>query len=166
MSPFRARSSLDDALVAGALPRRIAAWAVDLCLIVILVMVMWVALTVFGVLTLGFGFAAMAILPFVPFLYYFLSLASEASSTPGQQLFGLVVRRNDDLGQPEPTQALISTLGLYMTVATSGALLVVAVFTRRNRTLHDIMSGLVVVRASALEALTTPPPRWKLRRVP
>ena len=43
-------------------------------------------------------------------------------------------------------------LVLYLTLATSGLLLVVALFTIRHRTLHDLVSGLVVVRVQALTA--------------
>ena len=60
------------------------------------------------------------------------------------------MRRNDDLGPPTPLQALVYTLLFYLTLATSGLLLLVALFTVRHRTLHDLASGLVVVRARAL----------------
>jgi uncharacterized RDD family membrane protein YckC len=71
------------------------------------------------------------------------------SATPGQALFGLVVRRDDDLGPPSLARAVISTLIFYLTLATSGLLLLVALFTQRKRTLHDLASGLVVVRRRA-----------------
>jgi uncharacterized RDD family membrane protein YckC len=69
-------------------------------------------------------------------------------------MVGLTVRRNDDLGPPTPLQALLSVLLYYLTLATSGLLLVVALFTIRHRTLHDLLSGLVVVRVRAMERLT------------
>jgi uncharacterized RDD family membrane protein YckC len=47
-------------------------------------------------------------------------------------------------------QALASVLLFYLTIATSGLLLVVAAFTIRHRALHDLFSGLVVVRVRAL----------------
>ena len=76
-----------------------------------------------------------------------LFVAGPASATPGQQALGLVVRRNDDLGRPTPLQALVFTLVFYLTLATTGLLLLFALFTVRQRTLHDLASGLVVVRA-------------------
>ena len=45
-----------------------------------------------------------------------------------------------------PVAGAASVLVFYLTLATSGLLLVVALFTRRHRTLHDLISGLVVVR--------------------
>ncbi len=80
-----------------------------------------------------------------------LFLAGPLSATPGQSMLGLIVRRNDDFGQPTRLQALVSTLLFYLTLATSGLLLLVALFTVRRRTLHDLLSGLVVVRIAGVD---------------
>jgi len=77
-------------------------------------------------------------------------------------MLGLTVRRNDDLGPPTGVQALVSTLLYYLTLATWGLLLLVALFTLRKRTLHDLVSGLVVVRVRAMDALTPPPGPWNM----
>jgi uncharacterized RDD family membrane protein YckC len=77
-------------------------------------------------------------------------VAGSWSATPGQQALGLAVRRNDDLGPPSFAQAFVYTLVFYLTLATLGWLLLIALFTVRHRTLHDLASGLVVVRARAL----------------
>jgi len=105
----------------------------------------------------------MSILPFVPFCYHLLSLLGSASATPGQQMLGLTVRRDFDLGPPTGLQALVSTLMFYLTLATSGLLLVVALFTTRHRALHDLVSGLVVVRGRAMQALTAPGGGWNMQ---
>jgi uncharacterized RDD family membrane protein YckC len=154
----------DDFLVGGVLSRRCLAFLVDLVLISILVGVLWVALFLFGVLTFGLGFAAMAILPWVPFCYHFFSLVAPGSATPGQRMFELTVRRDDDLGPPTALQALVSVVGFYLTLLSTGLLLLVALFTVRHRTLHDLVSGLVVVRVQAMEALTSSDGRWNMRR--
>lgn len=146
----------DVALTEGVMSRRIVAWFIDAVLILLVVLALWLALLVFGLLTLGLGFSAMAILPLIPFAYQVLSLLCAASATPGQQIMGLTVRRDDDLGPPTLLQAVIFTLVFYLTLALTGLLLLVAVFTVRHRTLHDILSGLVVVRARALHMLTPP----------
>jgi uncharacterized RDD family membrane protein YckC len=153
----------DDFLVGGALLRRCLAWVVDVVLISLLVFVLWWLLVMIGLLTFGLGFGAMSILPFVPFCYHLLSLLSSASATPGQQIFGLTVRRDFDLGPPTALQALVSTAVFYLTLATSGLLLVVALFTVRHRTLHDLVSGLVVVRVRAMQALTAPGGGWNMQ---
>jgi uncharacterized RDD family membrane protein YckC len=143
----------DDFLTSGVMSRRCVAWVIDGILIVLLVWVLWWILVMFGLLTFGLGFGAMSILPWVPFSYHFLSLLSAASATPGQRMLGLTVRRDSDFGPPTGLQALVSVLLFYATMAISGGvLLVVALFTVRHRALHDLVSGLVVVRVEALTA--------------
>lgn len=148
----------DEMLTEGVISRRIAAWVVDAMLIALLMAALWVVLFLFGLLTLGLGFGALAILPFVPFAYSVGFLVSSASATPGQQMFGLAVRRDDDLGPPTVLQAVVSTLLYDLTLAFTGLLLLVALVTVGHRTLHDLASGLVVVRAHRLDMLTPPPP--------
>jgi uncharacterized RDD family membrane protein YckC len=146
-------------LTEGVLIRRVFAWLIDVLLIGLICVALWVALMLFGLVTLGLGLPLLGILPFVPFCYHMLFLAGPASATPGQSALGLVVRRNDDLGRPTPVQALVSTLLFYATLATSGLLLLIALFTVRRRTLHDLISGLVVVRT---RALTGSPASWNM----
>ncbi len=152
----------DDFFTGGVMSRRCVAWVFDVFLIGVLIWVLWWMLFMFGLLTLGLGFGALGILPFVPFFYHFLSLLGSSSATPGQQMMGLTVRRDADLGPPNGLQALASVLVFYLTLATSGLLLVVALFTRRHRTLHDLVSGLVVVRVRAMRTLTEPAGRWNM----
>ena len=136
----------DEDFIAGVMTRRCLAWLIDVVLICAIMSLLWVFLFVFGLLTLGLGFGAMAVLPAVPFLYHFLSLLRYGSATPGQAMLGLTVRRDADLGPPTTMQALIFTVVFYLTMATSGLLLLIAPFTVRHRTLHDLASDLVVVR--------------------
>lgn len=161
MSDFQ--PGLDESFfIHGVMWRRCAAWVVDAVLIGLLVWVLWWILAMVGVVTLGLGFALMPVLALVPFAYQMLSLLGRASATPGQGMLGLTVRRDDDLGPPTALQALISTLGYYVTLATSGLLLLVALFTTRHRTLHDLVSGLVVVRTRAMQALTAQQGGWNM----
>jgi uncharacterized RDD family membrane protein YckC len=147
----------------GVISRRLVAWVIDAVLIGLLLFALWWVLLLFGLLTFGLGFGAMAVLPFVPFCYHLLSLMSARSATPGQGMMGLIVRRDEDLGPPTGLQALVSTLIFYLTLATSGLLLVVALFTVHKRTLHDLVSGLVVVRVRAMDALTASPGPWNMK---
>ncbi len=148
----------DELLTEGVMSRRVAAWFVDALLIGLLLAALWFILFLFGLLTLGLGFGAFGILPLVPFAYSVLTLLTSASATPGQQLFGLTVRRDDDLGPPTLLQAVVFTLIYDLTLAFTGLLLLVALFTVRHRTLHDMASGLVVVRTRRLHMLTPPLP--------
>lgn len=149
----------DELLTGGVMSRRCVAWVIDIVLIALLIWVLWWLLVLVGLLTFGLGWGAIGLLPLVPFCYHFFSLLGIASATPGQRMLGLTVRRNDDFGPPTPLQAFISVLGFYLTLATSGVLLVVALFTIRHRALHDLVSGLVVVR---VQALTPPGGGWNV----
>jgi uncharacterized RDD family membrane protein YckC len=154
---YTGASANDDFLVGGALTRRCLGWIFDVFLITVLVVVLWTVLVMFGLLTFGLGFGAMGVLPFVPFLYHVLSLMGASSATPGQQMLGLTVRRDFDLGPPSLLQAVVSVVAFYLTLGFSGGvLLLVALFTTRHRTLHDLLSGLVVVRVDAMRSLTAP----------
>jgi uncharacterized RDD family membrane protein YckC len=139
----------EDALLAGVRSRRCLGWLIDLLLVGLLVGTLWASLLLLGLLTFGLGWWLLGLVPLAPFAYHCLFLTSSMSATPGQAMFGLVVRRDDDLGPPSLAQAVISTLLFYLTLATSGLLLLVALFTQRKRTLHDLASGLVVVRRRA-----------------
>jgi uncharacterized RDD family membrane protein YckC len=142
---------MDDYLLTeGVLIRRVFAWLIDVLLIGLICVALLLVLLLFGLLTLGLGLPLLGVLPFVPFAYHMLFLAGPPSATPGQSALRLIVRRNDDFGRPTPAQALVSTLLFYLTLATSGLLLLFALFTVRKRTLHDLVSGLVVVRSRAL----------------
>jgi len=144
----------DSDFIEGVMGRRCVAWLMDLIFLVMIFIPIFLILIMFGLLTLGFGFAMMSWLPAIPFLYHYLSLLRRGSATPGQAIMGLTVRRDADLGPPDPLQALIFTFLFYVTMATSGFLLLIALFTQRHRTLHDLASGLVVVRRRALDAWT------------
>jgi uncharacterized RDD family membrane protein YckC len=139
-------SMWEDAMTAGVLWRRCFGWLIDLFLVASLVGAIWMSLLLIGLLTLGLGWWLLSLIPLVPFAYHCLFLTSGLSATPGQALCGLIVRRDDDLGPPALAEAIVSTLIFYLTLATTGLLLLVALFTRRHRTLHDLIAGLVVIR--------------------
>ena len=147
---YRASPLDDEWLTDGVMSRRVVAWLIDLLLIGLVIGALFLVLLLFGVLTLGLALPLLGALPVVPFCYHWLFVAGSASATPGQQALGLVVRRDDDLGRPTPVQAFVYTLIFYITLAATGLLLLVALVTVRHRTLHDLASGLVVVRARAL----------------
>ncbi len=151
---YRADPMDDYSLTEGVLSRRVFAWLIDVLLVGLILAALGLVLLLFGLLTLGLGLPLLGVLPFVPFCYHLLFIAGPASATPGQQVLGLIVRRNDDLGRPSPAQAVVYTLVFFVTLATTGLLLLVALFTVRRRTLHDLAAGLVVVRAHRLHSAT------------
>ena len=148
-----------EALLRGTRTRRIVAFVLDGLILLIGIKLLAVLLFTFGILTLGLGMPLLGLLPVVPLLYNWLSLLSGLSATPGQAMAGLAVRRDADLGPPGGLAALIWTLGFYVSLALSGLPLLLALFTEHKRTGHDVISGLVIVRA---RALTSRPQFWNM----
>ena len=141
-------------LTEGVMSRRVLAWLIDAVLVGLLFLAIKVALIVFGVVTLGVGFVLLGLLPLVPFAYFIVFVGSGRHATPGQQAMGLVVRRDDDLLPPTMAQAIVWTLGLFVTMCAGVVWVLVALITARHRTLHDLAAGLVVTRARSLEPRT------------
>ena len=140
----------DDALTSGLLGRRVVAWVLDAMLLGIIGFAAWTALAAFTVLTLGLGAPLFAVLALLPAAYGWLALCSALQASPGQAMLGLAVVRDADLGPPTPLQALVYMAGYLATMALGAIWVAVAVVTTRHRTLHDILSGLVVVRRRLL----------------
>ena len=160
--PLGRDDAFEAALTWHVLRRRVAAAIVDFTLSLLAAGFFILFGVIFGLLTLGLGFGVLFLLPVVPVLYNWLFVAG-MSATPGQRLMGLVVRRDADFGPPDMASALVWALGFALTLMLTGGLLwlLVVLLTERKRALHDIVSGLVVVRA---EALTPPPVSWNMGR--
>lgn len=144
----------DAEMTEGAILRRIAAFVVDGIILLILCKALAVGFFVFGLFTLGLGMPLLGLIPLAPAIYTWLSLLSPLSATPGQALLGLAARRNEDLGPPGAFAALIFVLGYILSLMLLGLPTLLALFNSRRRTLHDIASGLVLVRAQALTRAT------------
>jgi uncharacterized RDD family membrane protein YckC len=147
----------DELLTRGVMSRRLLAWLLDGALIAVILSGLWSFCLFFGLLTLGLGWPLFGVLPAVPILYHWLAISSPLSATPGQAMMGLCVRRDFDLGPPGGLQALVFALMFYLTLALGAIWMGIALFTTRHRTIHDMLSGLVVVRA---RALTQPAMFW------
>lgn len=144
----------DEWLTDGVMGRRVAAFLIDGVLLAVLVVAAKIVLLTFGLLTLGLGLPLLGLVPLVPFLYVLLSVAAGRSATPGQQAMGLLLRRNEDLERPTALQALVWTIGLAATLMLGVVWVLVALVTVRHRTLHDLLAGVVVVRARAVTPRT------------
>jgi len=133
-------------LYAGLLPRRCLAYIVDVVIIATLGVALAFALSIVGALSFGLlSPLGIVILTLWPLLYHCFFIASRGA-TPGMALFGLEVR--DWSGKSvEPTQAVLAVVLFYVTVSlTAWLILVVTLFTVRNRALHDIFASTVVIR--------------------
>lgn len=133
-------------------PRRVLAFVIDMIVISILAATIAWTVFVFGVLTFGFGFIALHLLPLVPPLYYIFALCSRTGATPGQRLLGIAVRKNQSLASPNFAEALVWTLLFGLSIALSFIPFLLVLITKRHRAAHDILSGLVVVHHASVAA--------------
>jgi uncharacterized RDD family membrane protein YckC len=137
----------DPARLKGVLWRRPLAYFVDAAIVCALYWVAFVLLLPLWVISLGTLSPVMVLsLGVVALAYHSLLIGGSRSATLGQRLFGLEVRRLDG-GRPDLLQAFVLTALFYITVAlTSTLILLVALFTRHHRTVHDMLTGTLTLR--------------------
>jgi uncharacterized RDD family membrane protein YckC len=131
----------------GVLLRRVLAYFVDLCVIGVLALLFWIVFAVLWVLSLGLlGPVLWFLFGLIPLAYHTLLLSGPWSATLGMRLFDVELRSVTG-ERPGFLQALAQTALFYVTVgATCSLILLVALFNRHKRTLHDLLAGTVVVR--------------------
>ena len=129
----------------GVLSRRMLAFLVDMVLLSAVMAVLWV----FNLLTFGLFSLVIGLLwPAIIVAYAAWRIGGADGATYGMRLFGLQVRSWD--GRPASVlQAAIMAIVFLVTVpATSGLVLLVALFADRRRCLHDMLSGVIVVNTA------------------
>lgn len=133
----------------GVLSRRLFAWLFDIVFIFLFSGVLALGIFVLGLLTFTLGWALFAILPASGVIYSALLVGGRRGSTWGMRLLGLRVV-NASGGRADVLTAAVHALLFYLAGAT-GLIWVLDVLVgllRPDRRLgHDLLSGLVVVRA-------------------
>ncbi len=134
--------------------RRAFAYLFDAFLLGVIGFIVWLlfwfgVIVSFGLLAPLFGMIYVAV-PLLPLAYNTVFIGGPRSATPGMRLFDVELR--SWTGQrPEYLQALLVTALFYVSVGlTAGFILLLGIFNRRRRLFHDMLCGVVAVRASAL----------------
>jgi uncharacterized RDD family membrane protein YckC len=100
----------------------------------------------FGLLGPGLWF----LFGLIPLAYNTLLVGGRHGATVGMRLFDLELRSWDG-ERPTMLQALAHAVLFYLTIgATCSLILLFALINRRSRTLHDVLSGMLMVRSSGL----------------
>ena len=100
----------------------------------------------FGALTTAAGWVLTA-MTFAAILFVYLTAALQLTeTTPGLRLFGLFVVTAENGEAPSLSQTAISNAVYLLTLATGGIGLATVFFSSEWRTLHDLLSGTVVVK--------------------
>ena len=134
-------------LYEGVLWRRVMAYMLDLLFIGVIAIAVWIAFAVLWLLSFGLlGPLLWFLFGLIPLAYHTLLLSGSRSATFGMRCFDLELRSVTG-ERPSFLQALIQTALFYITIGmTCSLILLVALFNRRRRTLHDFLAGTVMVR--------------------
>jgi uncharacterized RDD family membrane protein YckC len=143
----------------GVLWRRTLAYFVDLCIIGVIAVFCWIIFAVLWLLSFGLlGPVLWFAFGLIPLAYHIFLLSGPRSATLGMRIFDVELRSVTG-ERPGFLQALIQTVLFYITVgATCSLVLLLVLFNRHKRTLHDMLAGTVVVRCF--------PVRWAAAREP
>ena len=143
LSSTTGRAGLPMHALDGVRRRRIVALVADFVLVSIVATVLWTALLV---LTFGLSLVLLPpLFPFVAFFYNGLSVSGRAMATPGMRLAGVELRL-DATGDRVPfLNAALHAVLFYFSWMFPPVLLM-ALFTEDKRCLHDMLSGVIVVR--------------------
>lgn len=139
------------ALFDGVLSRRAIAFLFDAVLIIALMAAASVVIAILGVVTLGLGWLLYGILfPLVAISYTALSLGSYKAATLGMRMMGLEMRLWYG-AKPYTLLAIMHSLLFWFgSMILTPFILLVALFSRRSQTLHDMILGTVVLDRDAL----------------
>ncbi len=130
--------------------RRAFAYLVDLLFIAIVVWAVAFVLSVLSVLSFGLLSPLWAIMGVVPLAYHTLTIGGRHGATWGMRLFDVEMRSWTG-GRPDYLQAMLTTIVFYVSMtSTGGLILLLGLFNRRRRLLQDLLCGVIAVRTSAV----------------
>jgi uncharacterized RDD family membrane protein YckC len=135
----------------GVLGRRAFAYLIDVCVIGAIMIAAWIIFALLTVLSFGLlGPGLWFLFGLIPLAYYTLLVGGRRSATIGMRLLDLELRSWDG-ERPVFLQALAHAVLFYITVGATGCLILLfALINKRSRTLHDVLSGMLMVRSSGL----------------
>jgi uncharacterized RDD family membrane protein YckC len=147
-------------LFRGVLTRRFFAFLIDLAVLSIPVVFGVIFIAVFGVVTLGLGWALFwLVAPATTIwavLYYGMSLGGPHSATVGMRLMDLEMRT----WHGEPSYFLLGAMHailFWFSISIfSPLVLLIGLFNGRRRLLHDMLLGAVVINNSVLGQAAAP----------
>jgi uncharacterized RDD family membrane protein YckC len=143
--------SIHPELFEGVLWRRAFGYLIDLVCIGLIMAAVGVLFLLLTVLSLGLLAPGLWFLfAFIPLAYHTLLVSGPHAATFGMRAFDLELRSLSG-ERPMFLQALAHAVLFYLTVsATCGLILLFALFNRHKRTVHDVLTGMVMLRAYPL----------------
>ena len=150
-------------LFEGVLARRVVAFAIDVVVIAIPLIVGWMFIFVFGLVTFGLGWALFWLSPgsvIWALVYYGATLGGPASATIGMRAMEIEMRTW--YGAPAYfVLGAVHVIVFWISLSVlTPFILVVGFFNARRRLLHDMLVGVVIInnasRAASLRARAFP----------
>jgi uncharacterized RDD family membrane protein YckC len=143
-------------LFRGVLTRRVFAFLIDLIVLSIPIILAVIFITVFGVVTLGLGWALFWLISpatvIWPVVYYGMSLGGPHSATVGMRMMDLQMRTFSGTPGYFVLGAAHAVLFWASVSLLTPLVLVVGLLNGRRQLLHDLVLGTVVVNNSAVRA--------------
>lgn len=143
-------------LFRGVLTRRVFAFLIDLIVLSIPIVLAVIFITVFGVVTLGLGWALFWLISpatvIWPVVYYGMSLGGPHSATIGMRMMDLQMRTFSGTPGYFVLGAAHAVLFWASVSLLTPLVLVVGLLNGRRQLLHDLVLGTVVVNNSAARA--------------
>jgi len=140
---------LDDIRVyEGVLTRRMMAFVIDYVLVALMMIPFAILVFVFGIVTLGLGWALFSVLfPAVALTYVWNTMGGPNQATVGMRMMDIRLERLD--GQRiDGLLAIVHTVLFWAgNVLLTPLILLATLFLERKRTVHDLLLGTVVTRA-------------------
>jgi uncharacterized RDD family membrane protein YckC len=147
-------------LFRGVLTRRIFAFLIDLLVLSIPVILAVIFIAVFGVVTLGLGWALFWLVSpasvIWALIYYGASLGGPHSATVGMRVMDLQMRTWYGAPSYFVLGAMHAVLFWISVSVLSPLVLLVGLFNGRHRLLHDIVLGTVVINSSVRSPVVQP----------
>jgi uncharacterized RDD family membrane protein YckC len=147
-------------LFRGVLTRRAFAFLIDLVVLSIPVILAVMFIAVFGVVTLGLGWALFWLVSpasvIWALIYYGASLGGPHSATVGMRVMDLELRTWYGAPSYFVLGAMHAVVFWISVSFLTPLVLLVGLFNRRHRLLHDIVLGTVVINSSVLTQVAQP----------
>jgi uncharacterized RDD family membrane protein YckC len=151
-------------LFRGVLTRRVFAFLIDLVVVSIPVILAVMFITVFGVVTLGLGWALFWLVSPASVIwavvYYGASLGGPHSATLGMRVMDLQLRTWTGAPGYFVLGAAHAVLFWLSVSFFTPLILLVGLFNGRRRLLHDMMLGTVVINSSVRTEVAQPARTW------
>jgi uncharacterized RDD family membrane protein YckC len=132
----------------GVRTRRVLAFCIDYLTVALLTIPFFVLVFLFGLITLGLGWALYGVLfPTVALFYVAASLGGRRQATWGMQLMSIRLARLDGK-VVDPVLAVVHTVLFWAgNVILTPFILLATLVLDRKRTVHDLLLGTVVTRS-------------------